>query len=154
MNEDEEEQPFEVFVEIGKAGSDIKAMAEAMGRLMSLILRMASPVSPIERVREIVKQITGIGGARSYGFGKRKVLSLPDAVGQALAENFLGVTYGKEQGGPGSVMGVEGRAKHPGAGEQSEAASSWADICPSCGDAAFVREEGCQSCHACGYSEC
>src|SRR6185503_13114134 len=44
MNEDEEGHPFEVFLEIGKAGSDIKAMAEAMGRLMSLILRMASPV--------------------------------------------------------------------------------------------------------------
>src|SRR5207253_4640616 len=26
MNEDEESQPFEVFLEIGKAGSDIKAM--------------------------------------------------------------------------------------------------------------------------------
>src|SRR5262249_41684139 len=78
MNEDEEGQPFEVFLEIGKAGSDIKAMAEALGRLMSLTLRMASPVSPVERVREIVKQITGIGGARSYGFGKRRVLSLPD----------------------------------------------------------------------------
>src|SRR6185295_10323334 len=78
MNEDEEGHPFEVFLEIGKAGSDIKAMAEAMGRLMSLILRMASPVSPVERVREIVKQISGIGGARSYGFGKRRVLSLPD----------------------------------------------------------------------------
>jgi len=30
MNEDEERHPFEVFLEIGKAGSDIKAMAEAM----------------------------------------------------------------------------------------------------------------------------
>ncbi|MEP6637645.1 MAG: adenosylcobalamin-dependent ribonucleoside-diphosphate reductase, partial [Acidobacteriota bacterium] len=92
MNEDEEGHPFEVFLEIGKAGSDLKAMAEAMGRLMSLILRMASPVSPLERVREIVKQISGIGGARSYGFGKRRVLSLPDAVGQALAENYLNIS--------------------------------------------------------------
>jgi ribonucleoside-diphosphate reductase alpha chain len=154
MNEDEEEQPFEVFVEIGKAGSDIKAMAEAMGRLMSLILRMASPVSPIERVREIVKQITGIGGARSYGFGKRRVLSLPDAVGQALAENFLGVSHGSEQAGQGSVMGVADHIKQVQATEPAELPSGWADICPSCGDAAFVREEGCQSCHACGYSEC
>jgi ribonucleoside-diphosphate reductase alpha chain len=154
MNEDEESQPFEVFVEIGKAGSDIKAMAEAMGRLMSLILRMASPVSPIERVREIVKQITGIGGARSYGFGKRRVLSLPDAVGQALAENFLGVSYGSEQGGQGSVMGVGGQSREVPETAHAEMTSGWADICPSCGDAAFVREEGCQSCHACGYSEC
>lgn len=158
MNEDEDHQPFEIFVEIGKAGSDIKAMAEAMGRLMSLILRMASPVSPTERVREIVKQITGIGGARSYGFGKRRVLSLPDAVGQALAENFLGVSYGNEDAGQGSLMGIEAvvspELKELKAPATIRESISSVDLCPSCGDAAFVREEGCQSCHACGYSEC
>jgi ribonucleoside-diphosphate reductase alpha chain len=144
MNDDEQGQPFEVFVEIGKAGSDIKAMAEAMGRLMSLILRMASPVSPVERVREIVKQITGIGGARSYGFGKRRVLSLPDAVGQALAENYLGVSYGGQES-EGAPAGGSTRSAKPAAP---------ADLCPNCGDAAFVRAEGCQTCYACGYSEC
>ncbi|HKS42031.1 MAG TPA: adenosylcobalamin-dependent ribonucleoside-diphosphate reductase [Blastocatellia bacterium] len=155
MNEDEEAQPFEVFLEIGKAGSDIKAMAEAMGRLMSLILRMASPVSPVERVREIVKQITGIGGARSYGFGKRRVLSLPDAVGQALAENYLNVTYGNESDGQGSEMGVETAmlAGEPKAKEAAIPVAS-ADLCPSCGDSTFVRAEGCHTCYACGYSEC
>ncbi|HST20087.1 MAG TPA: adenosylcobalamin-dependent ribonucleoside-diphosphate reductase, partial [Blastocatellia bacterium] len=155
MNEDEEAQPFEVFLEIGKAGSDIKAMAEAMGRLMSLILRMASPVSPVERVREIVKQITGIGGARSYGFGKRRVLSLPDAVGQALAENYLNVTYGNESDGQGSEMGVETAmlAGEPKAKEAAIPITS-ADLCPSCGDSTFVRAEGCHTCYACGYSEC
>src|SRR5262249_41043915 len=137
MNVDEEEHPFEVFVEIGKAGSDIKAMAEAMGRLMSLILRMASPVSPLERVREIVKQITGIGGQRSYGFGKRRVLSLPDAVGQALAENFLGVATGSEQDGQGAEMGVDMEWTSEAHAAHSVTLAS-ADLCPSCGDAAFV----------------
>lgn len=28
------------------------------------------------------------------------------------------------------------------------------DLCPKCGVASFVREEGCQKCHSCGYSEC
>jgi ribonucleoside-diphosphate reductase alpha chain len=155
MNEDEEAQPFEVFLEIGKAGSDIKAMAEAMGRLMSLILRMASPVSPVERVREIVKQITGIGGARSYGFGKRRVLSLPDAVGQALAENYLNVTYGNESDGQGSEMGVEAApmAGEPKLKEPAIPVTS-ADLCPTCGDSTFVRSEGCHTCYSCGYSEC
>jgi ribonucleoside-diphosphate reductase alpha chain len=155
MNEDEENQPFEVFLEIGKAGSDIKAMAEAMGRLMSLILRMASPVSPLERVREIVKQISGIGGARSYGFGKRRVLSLPDAVGQALAENYLNISQGTEDDGQGAEMGVEGASAALASSHKAapEAAGS-VDLCPSCGDSAFVRVEGCQTCYACGYSEC
>lgn len=154
MNEDEDSHPFEVFLEIGKAGSDIKAMAEAMGRLMSLILRMASPVSPLERVREIVKQITGIGGARSYGFGKRRVLSLPDAVGQALAENYLNISQGTEADGQGSEMGVDESADGVLAQRASVAAAGSADLCPSCGDSAFVRIEGCQTCYACGYSEC
>jgi ribonucleoside-diphosphate reductase alpha chain len=154
MNEDEEGQPFEVFLEIGKAGSDIKAMAEAMGRLMSLTLRMASPVSPVERVREIVKQITGIGGARSYGFGKRRVLSLPDAVGQALAENYLNVTYSGEEGDQGAEMAFDtGELILPKQTESAIPATS-ADLCPNCGDSAFVRVEGCQTCYACGYSEC
>jgi ribonucleoside-diphosphate reductase alpha chain len=153
MNEDEDGHPFEVFLEIGKAGSDIKAMAEAMGRLMSLILRMASPVSPVERVREIVKQITGIGGARSLGFGKRRVLSLPDGVGQALAENYLGVSYGNESDGQGSQMGVEAAAVAEKKAQAAIAAAS-ADLCPNCGDSTFVRVEGCQTCYACGYSEC
>ncbi len=155
MNEDETGQPFEVFLEIGKAGSDIKAMAEAMGRLMSLTLRMASPVSPVERVREIVKQITGIGGARSYGFGKRRVLSLPDAVGQALAENYLGVSYGNKEPGQGAEMGVETTEPTEAEKLKAEATPGTSiDLCPSCGDSAFVRIEGCQSCYACGYSEC
>ncbi|HJQ26869.1 MAG TPA: adenosylcobalamin-dependent ribonucleoside-diphosphate reductase [Blastocatellia bacterium] len=155
MNEDEEGQPFEVFLEIGKAGSDIKAMAEALGRLMSLTLRMASPVSPVERVREIVKQITGIGGARSYGFGKRRVLSLPDAVGQALAENYMNVSYGNEDAGQGAQMGVENApAVVEEKMKQAAMQATSADLCPSCGDSAFVRVEGCHTCYACGYSEC
>jgi ribonucleoside-diphosphate reductase alpha chain len=154
MNEDEAGHPFEVFLEIGKAGSDIKAMAEAMGRLMSLILRMASPVSPLERVREIVKQITGIGGARSYGFGKRRVLSLPDAVGQALAENYLNVSYGNEDPGQGAEMGVEEMRVVASPTSKADPAAASADLCPNCGDSTFVRVEGCQSCYACGYSEC
>jgi ribonucleoside-diphosphate reductase alpha chain len=154
MNEDEDGHPFEVFLEIGKAGSDIKAMAEAMGRLMSLILRMASPVSPLERVREIVKQISGIGGARSYGFGKRRVLSLPDAVGQALAENYLNISQGTEADGQGAEMGVEPIEAAAASHKSSPAAVGSVDLCPSCGDSAFVRVEGCQTCYACGYSEC
>ena len=141
MNDDNEGRPFEVFIEIGKAGSDIKAMAEAMGRLMSLILRLASPVSPLERVQEIVNQIKGIGGARSLGFGKDRVRSLPDAVALALEEH-----YGVSSEGNGSTS-AHGETD-TGNGKIS------ADLCPGCGLATFVHEEGCMVCHSCGYSEC
>src|SRR5579883_106380 len=76
--------PLEVFVNVGKAGSDIAALAEALGRLISLNLRILSPLSQTDRAREIAEQLRGIGGSRSVGFGSQQVRSLPDAVAKAL----------------------------------------------------------------------
>ena len=28
------------------------------------------------------------------------------------------------------------------------------DLCPECGEATMVNEEGCRKCYSCGYSEC
>ena len=28
------------------------------------------------------------------------------------------------------------------------------DICPECGQATVINEEGCRKCYSCGYSEC
>ncbi|MDP1722285.1 MAG: adenosylcobalamin-dependent ribonucleoside-diphosphate reductase [Candidatus Gottesmanbacteria bacterium] len=81
-------QPLELFMNIGKAGSDVTAMAEAMGRLISLIFRIASPVSPIERAHKVAAELIGIGGARSLGFGENRVRSLPDAVAKVIDRHF------------------------------------------------------------------
>ncbi len=81
-------QPLELFMNIGKAGSDVTAMAEALGRLISLIFRIASPVSPIERAHKIAAELIGIGGARSLGFGENRVRSLPDAVAKVIDRHF------------------------------------------------------------------
>src|SRR5947207_9765592 len=84
----DEHGPLEVFVNVGKAGSDIAALAEALGRLISLNLRILSPLSQADRAREIADQLRGIGGSRSVGFGMQQVRSLPDAVAKALEMHF------------------------------------------------------------------
>jgi ribonucleoside-diphosphate reductase alpha chain len=81
-------QPLEMFINVGKAGSDVTAMAEAVGRLTSLIFRLASPVSPMDRARKIAAELVGIGGARSMGFGANRVRSLPDAVAKVIDRHF------------------------------------------------------------------
>jgi ribonucleoside-diphosphate reductase alpha chain len=140
MNHDEKGQPFEVFVEIGKAGSSVKAMAEAIGRLISLIFRL-EPIPPYERALQVIEQLRGIGGAHSVGFGKNKVLSLPDAVSKALSEHYeLQLS---------SDAASYKNNRHV---ELVEILS--ADICPVCGQSSYVREEGCAHCLSCGYSEC
>lgn len=88
INHNESKEPFEVFITVGKSGSDVTAMADALGRMISLNLRLSGHLSPRERIRQIVAQLIGIGGARSIGFGANKVLSLPDAVAKVLSRHF------------------------------------------------------------------
>ncbi|MGH7349934.1 MAG: adenosylcobalamin-dependent ribonucleoside-diphosphate reductase, partial [Candidatus Rokuibacteriota bacterium] len=81
-------EPFEVFVQVGKAGSDTMAVAEALGRLVSLVLRLPSPLSPRQRLEAAISQLSRIGGGQPTGFGAAKVLSLPDALARTLAEHI------------------------------------------------------------------
>ncbi len=146
INENGGEQPFEAFVNTAKAGSEIAAVSEAIGRLISYILRMASPVAPVDRMREIIVQLIGIGGGRSLGFGINRVRSLPDGIGQVLDQ------YLNEKNG---IAAEE--VKSNGNGGHHEATGvkmKIGDICPECGEAAVVNEEGCRKCYACGFSEC
>lgn len=150
INENGGEQPFETFVNTAKAGSETAAVSEAIGRLISYILRMASPVAPLDRMREVVVQLIGIGGGRSLGFGPNRVRSLPDGIGQVLDQ------YLREKSGV-SVEEVKGNGNGGGHTIEEEAAMSKmkiGDLCPECGEAAVVNEEGCRKCYACGYSEC
>ena len=61
-------EPFEVFVQVGKAGSDTMAVAEALGRLVSLVLRLPSPLTPRRRLEEAISQLSRIGGGQPTGF--------------------------------------------------------------------------------------
>lgn len=161
MNDDEEGRPFEVFVDIGKGGSDIKAMAEALGRLASLVLRVSSPLTPRERIQEIVAQLNGIGGPRSTGFGRSRVRSLPDAMAQALEEQYilgddLHPALAQSNTSPAtntlenlSVTATDTELEMPGPESGVQA-----DLCPSCGNTSLMAIEGCQSCYNCGHSEC
>jgi ribonucleoside-diphosphate reductase alpha chain len=89
INEDESGEPFEVFINgVGKAGSDLFAMAEGLGRMISLNLRVNSHMSGQEKVKKIVDELLNIGGAGVRGFGKSQIRSLPDAVAKVLSMKY------------------------------------------------------------------
>ncbi|HLF01430.1 MAG TPA: adenosylcobalamin-dependent ribonucleoside-diphosphate reductase, partial [Anaerolineales bacterium] len=152
LNRNGGEEPFEVFINTGKAGSEIFAVSEAIGRLISYVLRIASPVAPRERLAEIARQLNGIGGGRPMGFGPNRILSLPDAVGRALTEYLARDTESLEpmpKSGNGYLYEEQTAPPAPG-----QLMMKIGDLCPSCGEAAMVNEEGCRKCYACGHSEC
>jgi ribonucleoside-diphosphate reductase alpha chain len=161
INENGGRQPFEVFINTAKAGSETAAVSEAIGRLISFVLRLASPIVPRERLREVITQLEGIGGGHSMGFGPNRVRSLPDGVAQALTEYL-------EETNPAMR---EAEIPHNGNGHsdlqetmeifsaatdllEPQPQTRIGDLCPECGEAAVVNEEGCRKCYACGFSEC
>lgn len=124
----------ECFTAIGKAGSDINALSEAMCRLVSLGLGYNVPIE------EIAKQLLNITSQPVIG-ETGWVKSLPDAIGQALVK-YIKQRSKKEKREPG-LRNIEAHGKPTGA------------LCPDCG-APIVYEEGCSGgkCNSCGYSKC
>lgn len=119
-------KPFEVFATIGKSGRSTTAKTEAIGRLVSLALR-----SGVDLVH-IVDQLKGIGGEHPVFQEGGLVLSIPDAIGRVLERRYLkDGTYKKKAYG-NSLIG---------------------ERCPECGQTVNF-EEGCMTCHFCGFHKC
>ncbi len=166
ITEDDKGQPFEVFINLGKAGGSAMADAEAVGRLMSLALRSGISLQALHR------QLRGISSDRAVGLGPNKVMSVPDAIGLAL-EEWMRMKNGVQQEllsstanaeaiqpeltlKPQAVMvrntsgGLEQAAMFESAGNGGEA---FIGTCPDCGSQ-LEFAEGCAKCHVCGFSEC
>lgn len=145
--------PSEIFLNVGKAGSDVFAMSEALGRVCSLFLRYGDHGNKVEL---LIKHLKGIGGSGAIGFGANRVESIADAVAKALemheeanshetgAEDYVTAT---------SEVVTEAPAEdvYPTSGH---GVSGSLDLCPSCGSASLINTEGCKSCANCGYSKC
>ena len=177
------DEPVEVFVSVGKSGTGMMEMGEAMGRLASIGLQRGVPLL------DIIDQLDGVGNNGPLN------RSLPSAIASALtadieAESKAAQKVDRFMGSvanlvinvsEGNVEAAEAWAKaaakpmHVTIPREQEVTfeSSWgpeteewlatipqvevpaaADLCPDCGGYSLVREEGCKKCHACGYSAC
>ena len=169
ITEDDKGQPFEVFINLGKAGGSAMADAEAIGRLMSLSLRSGIPLQALHR------QLRGISSDRAVGLGPNKVMSVPDAIGLAL-EEWMRLKQGVQQellGGSTPVGGIQtvpvagapvgqhvgARSSSGGEGQSAlfdavrSSGETFIGTCPDCGSQ-LEFAEGCVKCHVCGFSEC
>jgi ribonucleoside-diphosphate reductase alpha chain len=148
-----EDHPFELFAQIGKAGSDISAFTEAIARLISLAFRCG--VEP----EAVADELVGIGGSRTVGFGPNRVRSVPDAIGQFITEQLRK----KEEGEVSEVQpqlelslseAAPAEIKYAVEPKQNGTGKIRYNLCPVCGMHTFGYIEGCAKCMACGYTEC
>lgn len=130
-------EPVEVFVNVGKAGSDVMSLGEAIGRLVSLGLQSGIPVGTI------ASQLVGVGQTSALNPG------LVHAIGKSLADEAewgAPLTFEPDEDDEEEVAWV---APIPTQGFKLVPSS-----CPECGQLTLRREEGCEKCVNCGYSRC
>jgi ribonucleoside-diphosphate reductase alpha chain len=155
VNRDDDGRPIEMFVNVGKAGSDIMELGEAIGRLASLALRKGATLGGV------ANQLEGIGGNGKFN------KPLAHAIGSALTEIniddthaprvFVGVDVAN-----GSATTVSSKSLDssfvvefdPNADNVTFTRSLTGDLCPDCQSFAVAFEEGCKKCHVCGWSAC
>lgn len=160
--------PAEIFLNVGKAGSDVFAMAEALGRVCSLFLRYGDHG---EKVELLIKHLKGIGGSGAIGFGANRVESIADAVAKALESHVLNNAHDDHVPAPiaatleledfNEALNAEIKSSVPSATEDGHGghhghnhSTASRDLCPSCGSASLINIEGCKTCGNCGYSRC
>lgn len=160
-----------IWVTVGKSGTEVQSLCEAIARLINLLLANQVPIP------EIARQIRGIRGADSEGLGPNRFLGLADLIGKVLQEAPTTLTPtqpSQEQAAPpkhnGNGNGHNGNGNgngHNGNGGQATAlmpTEVWttiadhdhaASICPECG-AELHQVNGCSggACVVCGYSSC
>ena len=138
INVDDRGMPFEVFIQMGKAGGCAASQLEATGRLVSLALR-----SGVEN-KKIIDQLRGIRcPSPSWEKGGR-IFSCADAIARVLELRLgNGKMHHKE----------EELEKHSPHTMIEDKLGNVVGVCPDCG-AALRHEEGCVVCRSCGYSKC
>ncbi|MBN2028806.1 vitamin B12-dependent ribonucleotide reductase [bacterium] len=144
INTDENNAPVEVFANIGKSGGDTAALAEAIGRLISISLQKGV------KVEEISQTLMGITGSKPVWNEGNLVKSVPDGIGQILLHEFG--TQNKEKTKSYKLKPVTYSSPSKTI-DESDISILRGPECPECGNT-METEGGCSVCRYCGYSHC
>jgi len=143
INVDEQERPFELFTQMGKAGGCAASQLEAIGRLVSLGFR-----SGIE-VKSIIEQLRNIRcPSPSWEKGQR-IFSCADAIARVIEKRLVNTVKESEVLDEISIGAMKHSNDEP---LNASASGDIVGVCPDCGGT-LRHEEGCVKCH-CGYSKC
>ena len=141
--------PYELFATIGKAGSDVQSLTEALGRAVSTFLREGGLGDQRAFLARLEEQWQGIGGSLSKGFGVDRVTSIPDALSKVIGE-YLGGERSSAASRDDDVV-VGGMVVD---GSHQKRTPSLGTLCPECMGFSLERDSGCDVCYSCGYSRC
>ncbi len=133
IEKDGRRRPFEIF--INSKNMEAYAWALALTRMISAVFRRGGDGSFV--VDEMKAIFDPRGGQWMNG---QYVPSLMAAIGEIIERHMIDIGF----------LGQRGPRFVP----ETPAEGARARFCPRCGDASFIKLEGCDSCLSCGYSKC
>jgi len=159
-----------IWITVGKSGTEVQSLCEAIARLINLLLAQHVPIP------EIIREVRGIRGADSEGLGPNRVLGLADLVGKVLQEapaHWGAISTPAQRLPDEPPTTLEATPDHEpqivpedsaSRAALAEMESPWgiaepvgtsASLCPECG-AELSQVNGCKggACVVCGYSSC
>ncbi len=132
--QDGRRRPFEIF--INSKNMEHYAWTLALTRMISAVFRRGGDLSFV--VEELQAVFDPRGGAWLEG---RYIPSLLAAIGRVIQGHMIAIGF---MAPPETAAGAAALSAEPQAFGQ----------CPHCGQAALLRQEGCDLCTACNYSRC
>jgi ribonucleoside-diphosphate reductase alpha chain len=117
--------PAELFANVGRNGSAVQTMSEALGRVVSVALQHGVAPEALSRT------LYGVGGN-----GNKLMSSVPSAIAKVLGNGHFSEIAAAKEPVPVVASRIQG------------------DICPECHQASLVPTGDCSYCSNCGYSKC
>ncbi len=152
--QDGRRRPFEMFV--NSKNMEHFAWAVALTRMISAVFRRGGDVSFV--VEELKAVFDPRGG---QWVGGRYVPSLLAAIGEVIERHLINIGFIADPARnrpahdpvvlPAAVGATDAMAT---LGAEPAPRRAGLRQCPKCGEAALVKQEGCDSCTSCGYSKC
>jgi ribonucleoside-diphosphate reductase alpha chain len=161
----------EVFVVVSKPGSELRACAEALGRVISLALQKGVPAEDIAETLENIKteQVSWNKiDERSFS-----VSSIPDGIAKVIRfalslknppdiiRQSYKVVDGKQDNpteklteNPQSEFNANPIQKKDNSEISVKSGTEKFEICPECHSSSLIFQEGCYICMSCGYTKC
>ncbi len=141
----DDEGPLRVFANISPTGTEVSGLTCVVGILLSKYFEFCG--DPVK----VLKHLNSIKGDRPYGFGTKRIDSIPHAMGQALKDHLIKTGKMAVKVGP-EKKDTQKQLKLNVDGHKATVTL----YCPQCYSANVEMVSGCSepTCFDCGYSKC
>ncbi|MBX3495512.1 MAG: adenosylcobalamin-dependent ribonucleoside-diphosphate reductase [Parvibaculum sp.] len=145
--QDGRRRPFEIF--INSKNMEHYAWTVALTRMISAVFRRGGDVTFV--VEELKAVFDPRGGSWMKG---RYVPSLLAAIGEVIEQHMIDTGFIAAKDGRPVTEALRAVAGERAPSEGGDPAVTRLKGCPRCGERGMVRQEGCETCTACGFSKC